>query len=449
LATNDSALLAQASATVGAFMKLSSKQRQIFLITWMTYAGFYFCRKNLSIVLPALQGATGLRGIELANIVFGYTLFYVIGQFGCGVLSDRVGAKRVVGAGLLLAIGCNLLMSVHASFLWLLIFACLNGAGQSTGWSGLVKTMAIWFNGANRGVVMAWWGTNYVLGGFIATVFATWAVTEHLLLPELGWRRGFLFPALVLMVITTVFLWGLDGRSSNAAVGPEPSDGIEPIEAYRSNWKSLVELLHSRSLWAVSISYFFLELCRYALMFWLPMYMVDHMRYNLQVSGYMSSLYELVGISGAVIAGYVSDHFMQSRRGPVSALMLYGLGAILLCQPVLSHYGLVGTAVVVSLAGVFSYGPDTLLSGACAQDIGGTKDAATATGLVEGIGHLGALFSPYVVVYISGRYGWDRLFLVFACSAFFAGCFLMPIWNLKPHQPRELELESEAVQAAG
>ena len=430
-------------------MKLSSKQRQIFLITWISYAGFYLCRKNLSIVLPALHGTLGLGGIELANIVFGYTLFYVIGQFGCGVLSDRFGAKRVVGAGLLLAIGSNLLMSVHAWFLWLLIFSCLNGVAQSTGWSGLVKTMAIWFKGVNRGVVMAWWGTNYVLGGFVATAFATWAVTEHQLLPELGWRRGFLFPSLVLLVVTTVFLSGLDPRSSQAAPSSEPSDAIEPLEACGSNWKSLVELLHNRSLWAVSISYFFLELCRYALMFWLPMYMVDHMGFSLQVSGYMSSLYELVGISGAVIAGYVSDHLMQSRRGPVSAMMLFGFGAILLCQPVLSHYGLSGTAVVVSLAGVFSYGPDTLLSGACAQDIGGTKAAATATGLVEGIGHLGALFSPYVVVFVSGRYGWDRLFLVFACSAFSAGFFLMPIWNLKPHLPRELELENEVAQAAG
>ena len=430
-------------------MKLSSKQRQIFLITWISYAGFYLCRKNLSIVLPALHGTIGLGGIELANIVFGYTLFYVIGQFGCGVLSDRFGAKRVVGAGLLLAIGSNLLMSVHAWFLWLLIFSCLNGVAQSTGWSGLVKTMAIWFKGVNRGVVMAWWGTNYVLGGFVATAFATWAVTEHQLLPELGWRRGFLFPSLVLLVVTTVFLSGLDPRSSQAAPSSEPSDAIEPLEACGSNWKSLVELLHNRSLWAVSISYFFLELCRYALMFWLPMYMVDHMGFSLQVSGYMSSLYELVGISGAVIAGYVSDHLMQSRRGPVSAMMLFGFGAILLCQPVLSHYGLWGTAVVVSLAGVFSYGPDTLLSGACAQDIGGTKAAATATGLVEGIGHLGALFSPYVVVFVSGRYGWDRLFLVFACSAFSAGFFLMPIWNLKPHLPRELELENEVAQAAG
>jgi sugar phosphate permease len=194
----------------------------------------------------------------------------------------------------------------------------------------------------------------------------------------------------------------------------------------------------------VGISYFFLELCRYALMFWLPLYMVDHLRYNLQVSGYVSSLYELVGIAGAVIAGYASDYFMQSRRAPVAAMMLWGFGCVLLCQPALTHYGAVGTAALVSLAGVFSYGPDTLLSGACAQDIGETKAAATATGLVEGIGHLGALFSPYLVVFVSARYGWNSLFLIFAGAAFAAGAVLTPIWNLRPNAQGEMQLASEA-----
>jgi sugar phosphate permease len=100
----------------------------------------------------------------------------------------------------------------------------------------------------------------------------------------------------------------------------------------------------------------------------------------------------------------------------------------------------------VSLSGVFSYGPDTLLSGACAQDIGGPKTAATATGLVEGIGHLGALFSPYVVVLVSGRYGWDWVFVVFAAAAFLAGLTLTPIWNVMPQEQRELPFKSEAVQ---
>jgi sugar phosphate permease len=430
---------------VGVCVSFSAKQRQIFLVTWITYAGFYFCRKNLSIVLPALQGRSGLGTLQLANIVFGYTLLYVIGQFGCGLLSDRIGAKRVVGAGLLLVVGCNLLMGAHLSFLWLLLFACLNGLGQSTGWSGLVKIMVLWFSRANRGVVMAWWGTNYVLGGFIATAFATWAVTQPFLLPQLSWRRGFIFPAFILLAITLLFLSRIDGAGSDAATGEETIVS-DASAASRSNWKDLGELLRKPSLWMVSISYFFLELCRYALMFWLPLYMVDHLRYSLAASGYISSLYELAGVVGAVIAGYASDCFMQSRRAPVSAVMLCAFGCLLLCQPALSSCGAVGIAVLVSLAGVFSYGPDTLLSGAGAQDIGEVKATATATGLIEGVGHLGALLSPYIVVFVSTRYGWNSLFEVFAVAAFLAGAVLMPIWNLRPQGKAEMQIASEVVQ---
>ena len=83
--------------------------------------------------------------------------------------------------------------------------ACLNGLGQSTGWSGLVKMMGNWFSGNQRGIVMAWWSTNYVLGGFLATAFATWAVAQSMIAPHLGWRRGFLFPALLLLPVTAVF----------------------------------------------------------------------------------------------------------------------------------------------------------------------------------------------------------------------------------------------------
>src|ERR1700744_2300694 len=132
-------------------MSLIAGQRKIFAVTWVTYSGFYFCRKNLSIVLPLLAGVAGLRSIQLANIVFGYSLFYAIGPFGLGFLSDRIGPKRVVGTGLLIIVGSNLMMGVHASVTWLLLFACLNGVGQATGWSGLVKVMANWFSFENRG----------------------------------------------------------------------------------------------------------------------------------------------------------------------------------------------------------------------------------------------------------------------------------------------------------
>jgi sugar phosphate permease len=409
---------------------LTAGQRRIFAVTWITYAGFYFCRKNLSIVLPMLHGVSGLESIELAHIIFGYSLMYSIGQFGFGFLSDSIGPKRVVGAGLLLIAASNLLMSFRASLVWLLIFSCLNGIGQATGWSGLVKTMASWFSPENRGVIMAWWGTNYVLGGFLATAFATWSVAQHVLLPELGWRRGFLFPALLLLVITAAFFaWDKDAPEQDA---PQKNALRRDVPEDGSRWTDLAALLRDPSLWLIGASYFFLELCRYALMFWLPFYMVSRLRYSLQASGYLASLYELVGIGGAILAGYLSDHFMQSRRAPVSAIMLCGLGLVMLLQPSLAATGLMGTALAISLAGILSYGPDTLLSGAGAQDVGAGRGAGTAAGLIDGLGHLGSLLSPYIVVYVSKQYGWDRLFEILAVSAFVAGAVLLPIWNLKP-----------------
>ena len=430
----------------GASMSSVVRKRQIFSITWITYAGFYLCRKNLSIVMPLLHGSAGLDSLALANIVFGYSLLYVIGQFVCGPLSDRFGAKRVVGAGLVLIIISNLMMSLHASLPWLLVFACINGVGQSTGWSGLVKIMALWFDRQDRGVIMAWWGTNYVFGGFIATAFAAWSVAQPWILVNLAWRRGFILPAVILLFITVVFLLGVQERPgtdrSASAVTVKVSFGLKD----RSDWKHLAALLRTPALWMVSVSYFFLELCRYALMFWLPLYLVERLKYNLQVSGYVSSLYDLVGIVGAVLAGYISDRLLQSRRAPVSAVMLFGLGIVMLFQPTLTQFGLAGVAVAISLAGIFSYGPDTLLSGAFVQDIGETKAAATACGLVEGIGHMGSLFSPYVVVYVSGRYGWDRVFLIFAAAAFISGMVLLPMWKLRPRQTSEVRIGSEAVQ---
>lgn len=380
-----------------------------------------------------------MGSMALANIVFGYSLLYALGQFGCGFLSDRFGPRRVVGTGLVLIVASNLLMGFHGAPLWLLTFACINGIGQSTGWSGLVKIMANWFSSRQRGVVMAWWGTNYVLGGFLATAFATWAVSQAWLLPSLGWRRGFILPAAVLAVVAVAFFLMVQDapetaplENSDKAAGAA-SDG----HSSHSAWREVRALLGNRAVWLIGASYFFLEMCRYALMFWLPYYMVNRLHYGLTASGYLSSLYELVGVAGAVAAGYISDHWMQSRRAPVSALMLCGFSMVILAQMGTASLGPVATAVAVSLAGMLSYGPDTLLSGAAAQDIGQAKAAATASGLIDGIGHLGSLISPYLVIYVSERYGWDRLFLVFAAAGFAAAGMLIPLWNLKPSDHSE------------
>jgi OPA family sugar phosphate sensor protein UhpC-like MFS transporter len=204
-------------------------------------------------------------------------------------------------------------------------------------------------------------------------------------------------------------------------------------------FKDMLGLLSSGPLWTSGSSYFFLEMCRYALMFWLPFFLVNQMRFSLAQSGYLSSLYELVGVGGALLAGYISDRYMHSRRAPVSAVMLFGFGLVALLPALVPHPGFAMTAVGIGLAGLLTYGPDTLLSGAAAQDVGNGVSTATSAGLIDGIGHLGSLLSPYLVVLVSARYGWNMLFLIFAGAAFLSAFSLIPIWKLRP-------LDSEAAR---
>ncbi len=79
--------------------------------------------------------------------------------------------------------------------------------------------------------------------------------------------------------------------------------------------------------------------------------------------------------------------------------------------------------------GMFCYGPDTLLCGAAAQDVGGSKHAGAASGIIDGLGHLGSICSPYLVVYVSHLLGWNWLFLLFGILSFIAAAILCFKWN--------------------
>ena len=417
---------------------------RIFAVTWLTYAGFYLCRKNIGVVLPLLEHDVGYSNTQLANVIFAFSLFYAVGQLCCGVLSDRFGPRLIVGCGLFLVVISNLLTGFVSSLMMLTLLACFNGVGQSTGWPGLVKNMSCWFGRRERGVVMAWWGTNYVIGGFLATLFATFVATNTKIFPSLGWRRGFWAPAILLFCIALTFIVLVRNQPSNVGLSDVDANNDEhltrncssllhPKGARLSSILILRDLLSDKSVWIISAMYFFLKLTRYSFLFWLPVYMTQHLGYAPREAGYTSSLYELVGFSGAIVAGYASDRLFQSRRFPVGALMLWGLALASLAQPTLAAWGHTWNAVSISLIGIMTYGPDTLMSGAAAQDVGSQEGAGTAAGLIDGVGSIGQLFSPYVVALVAERFGWNVLFYSFVVFSLIGGGLLATRWNYKVH----------------
>ena len=412
---------------------------RIFAITWLAYAGFYLCRKNVSVTMPLLSAELHYSNLQLANIFFGYSLLYALGQFGTGVLADRFGSRLVVGLGLLVAVLANLFMGLSSSLVVLTALACLNGTGQSAGWPGLVKTMAAWFRHEERGVVMAWWTTNYVIGGFVATVFATFVVTSRWLVPSWGWQRGFWIPALALLAVTLAFLCLVRDHPSDAGLpdfvaAGEHTPAAEEVNQHGDN--SLLETarIYSRMLgdaevWTVAVGALFSKITRYSFLFWLPLYMTQKLKYGAGEAGYTSSLFELAGFGGALLGGYLSDKFMQSRRLPVAALMMWGLAGACWLHPTLASFGHTGVAIGICLIGIMNYGPDTLLQGAASQDVGARWGVGKASGFVDGVSSVGQLFSSYLVGYIAQKYGWDRLFLVFVALALVGGAIMATRWT--------------------
>ena len=77
-------------------------------------------------------------------------------------------------------------------------------------------------------------------------------------------------------------------------------------------------------------------------------------------------------------------------------------------------------AVLIATIGLFLLGPYSLLAGAVALDVAGKRGTATATGIIDGAGYMGATASGYVLGRIADRAGWSAAFDVLAGAALLA-----------------------------
>ncbi len=415
---------------------------RIFAVTWLGYFGFYFCRKNLSVANVTMQQEYGFDNNDYALMVGVYSLTYMIGQYLNGYLSDKYGPRIIVGVGMILSIIANLFFGIFGTIGVLTMLAGLNGIGQSTGWSGLVKNMSTWFRKEERGVVMSWWSTCYVVGGFLGTLFATYWLTNQDFWPEMGLSRAFWMPALVLGVIAAAYiLFTRNNPQDKVALDDNSSLNDKEEESV-----TIKDLLSNSALWTAAIMYFFIKFTRYTYLFWLPTYLVQALGYSSEEAGYTSSIYEFVGFSGVIFAGYLSDKVFKTQRFPVGALMLFGLTVAFALQPILTGMGTIPTMVAIGLIGFMTYGPDSLMSGAAAMDIGSENGAAKAAGFINGVGSIGQLLSPFIVAFVSDQFGWEMLFKIFIVTSLFSALLLTTKWNFGKKKQGELALEVEAIK---
>ncbi len=395
-----------------------------WILTWVSYATYYLGRKGISVAKAPIAETLGKD--VLVGVDTGYLAAYAIGQYVNGFLGDRVGARKLVGVGMLVsAVACIMFGASSIGITFLLAFV-LNGFAQSAGWPGNVKAMSEWTTAENRGRIMGFWATCYQVGGIVATWFAT------VMLARWGWRASFWGPAVVVAIVGILVLLLLKpGPGALVAKPSDESDGPNQIEIELQRKIERRRVLRSPTIWCYGASYFGMKLIRYSILFWLPFYLTTALSYSKITAGYMSTSFEVGGVLGTIAMGALSDRNRHISRSVFAAIWLVLLAGAIFLYARIGATNMGMNFAVMALVGALLFGPDSLISGAAAQDAGGRYAAATAAGLVNGIGSLGAILQEYVTRGVSQRYGWDKLFYVFVVLALFSAVCLVPTFKTR------------------
>ncbi|RQF30688.1 MFS transporter [Pseudomonas aeruginosa] len=349
---------------------------QIFVITWLAYAAFYFTRKAFSVAKLGIaeDPSFELDKSAMADLDALYLAAYAVGQFMWGVFADRFGTRVVVLGGLLTSALAALVMGTFAT---LPIFAAcmvVQGLAQSTGWSGLCKN----------------------IGAFFATYFFL--------------QRN---------------------RPQDVGLPPVEAEAAPPANAPRpSHSGALLKALRNPHVLVLGLAYFLLKPARYAILLWGPVIIYERMpEIGKVASAIVPSAFEVAGLAGPILIGLASDKLFGARRMPACVLSLAALTVSLaLFVPAMQSGSLYLVVGLLFMMGVTLYGPDSMISGAAAIDFGTSEAAGTATGFVNGCGSVGAILGGL----LPGYFDTLTVFFVFTATALLASLLLVPFWNSRP-----------------
>ena len=404
------------TADVNEESKSKGLRWRVFGLTWLSYVAYYLTRKNFSVAKASLQDTLGVTTRSLGHLDMSYSVAYVLGQFIWGSAADRIGPRRVIACGMLATAACAVFFGASSTLLFFLIALALNGLAQATGWPANVKAMAGWFPAPKRGAIMGLWTTNYSFGGLVANPIALG------LLVLFSWRAAFFGPAVLVAGVGFLILFFLPERK--AAVG-------EDAQTLAGNERRAARaaVLKKPLLWALGAAYFFLKLTRYFFWYWSPFYMEKVLGYPPHLSALAPLVFDAAGIAGAITIGWVSDRYMKGRRIPVIVMSLILLTIGLSLYGRAAPQGLAMNLFVLAVCGFFLFGPDALVSATAAHDLGGPAAAATAAGVINGLGSMGQIFSGPLAPEKSANADWGTIYSMLATGTVVAALILAPFWR--------------------
>jgi MFS transporter, OPA family, glycerol-3-phosphate transporter len=404
--------------TVFAF---SPNQRVVLWVLWLTYGSFYFCRNNLGVALPGIQGELGYTKSQLGTVLMALKLAYGVGQFINGQMAEHWQPRKLLALGLLASAALNVVFGWATALYFLTFVWACNGYVQALGWPPTMRVAANWFPALQRGRAIGIVGTGYQLCGALTFVVAGWAAQKF------GWRGALYVPAaLVGASAIHMLLFLKDAPVVSHAIDQTARAAAAPPHSFREN---ILVTLTNPALWLVGIALCLLDACRYGFTDWGVTHLKEVQGASVSSAAFKYAVLPFGGIAGAYLAGWATDRFFGGRRAPVICGMLFALTLLALAYDHVLHWGLGFSVLTLFLIGFCIFGPQVLLVGTFPVDLARRGTAAAAAGFVNFMGYMGAAAGDKLTGQFAQNYGWQWAVRFWAACALAGALVIACLWN--------------------
>ncbi len=368
--------------------------------TFLLSVLLYVDRVCISAAKKDVAADLALSDQQMGWVFAAFSLGYALFQTPSGWLADRFGPRRVLASIVAVWSVFTGLTSLANSFLVLISVRFLFGAGEAGAFPGIARAMYSWIPMHERGLVQ---GINFSgsrIGAAVTLPLITWAIAS------IGWQSTFvllMFVGFVWSILWIVFFRDepTDARWLGERERRYILENRQKQSVGLSSQSNRIQLLQSRTVWALCGQYFASNFIFYFGLTWFfPQLMKRYELSGIEAS-FFAAAPMLFGAIGNWVAGwwvdrlYAAGRWQLSRRLP--AITGFGLATI----------GIVGCAYAatpLSSSIWFSlciFGADMTLSPswtACV-DIGRSK-SGLVSGTMNMAGNVGAFVTSLAFPYL-------------------------------------------------
>lgn len=389
-----------------------ASRRRFFVlgVVFLSYLLVFLARLSVGPLAPFLKDAFDLSSAQVGGLASATAVTYAPTLVVAGWLVDRVGVRRMLAAGTLLASLCIIAMFWASSYAGLLVLLALSSLGAGCIYPSAVRAVVLWFPVRERATAIGVNQTAINVSGIVA------ALTLPAVAQRYGWEYGFLFVGVAGLFVTALVTAGY--RSPAPDPGAPPA-ALPPRGTFRG-------LLRHRDVRLLAGMGFFLGIVEYSLLSHVVLYARTEYLLTAVAAGAVLALAQLTGAVGKPLTGLVSDRLLGARRRPVLVAMC--VLSLVACLGLAAGGADLGPAMyaLVALLGLGAIGWGGIF-GTMAGEIGGRAAAGQVAGLTAAAVNVGVVFGPPafgIIVDASGSYrlAWLALAvssaLAIACVAF-------------------------------